>query len=157
MVFICLFFRIYNFFFIKILFCIYFLYKIIFCIHLKVEKRALCAFDNKRILLEDGINTLAIGHHQVTASVEKDRVENPGGDAIMTASEARRVRLLWSKRKGATDRVERYLAQHPETADDEEIAAGQRMRARVRDRVAQIPDHPDRYDPVAARPPTQRH
>ena len=134
-----------------------FFIKILFCIHLKVEKRALCAFDNKRILLEDGIHTLAIGHHQVTASVEKDPVENPGGDAIMTASEARRVGLLWSKRKGATDRVERYLAQHPETAADQEIAAGQRMRARVRDRLAQIPDHPDRYDPVGARPPTRRH
>ena len=124
--------------------------------NLKVEKRALCAFDNKRVLLDDGIHTLAIGHNQVTASVEQDRVENPGGDSIMSESDARRVGLLWSKRRGATNRVDRHLAHLPAEREDEEIAAGHRIRARARERIAQIPDHPDRYDPVAARPPSRR-
>ena len=33
-------------------------------------KRALCAFDDKRFLLEDGVHSLAYGHHRITASVE---------------------------------------------------------------------------------------
>ena len=57
----------------------------------------MCAFDNKRILLDDGIHTLAIGHKQVTANVEQDRIENPGGDALYKESDARKMGLLWSR------------------------------------------------------------
>ena len=32
----------------------------------KTEKRGLCAFDDKRVILEDGISTLPYGHYQVT-------------------------------------------------------------------------------------------
>jgi len=36
----------------------------------EVQKRGLCAFDDKRFLLDDGINSLAFGHKNVAAQVE---------------------------------------------------------------------------------------
>ena len=36
---------------------------------IQTSKRGLCAFDDKRILLEDGISTLAYGHHRATGEV----------------------------------------------------------------------------------------
>ncbi len=97
--------------------------------------------------MDDGVHTLAIGHHQVTASVEEDRVENPGGDLIMTNAEARRVGLLWSRRRGAQKRAGIDLSRIDEETEDEALAAGRQMRAGVRAIVNQIPDLPDRYNP----------
>ena len=34
---------------------------------IQTDKRGLCAFDDQRVLLEDGITTLAYGHYQLTA------------------------------------------------------------------------------------------
>jgi hypothetical protein len=34
---------------------------------IEVNKRGLCAFDDKRVLLEDGISSLSYGHHAITA------------------------------------------------------------------------------------------
>ena len=45
---------------------------------IKTKKRALCAFDDKRFLLEDGIHSLAFGHHEIPAplqDVEEDVVQ----------------------------------------------------------------------------------
>jgi len=44
---------------------------------IETKKRGLCAFDDKRILLEDEIHTLAYGHHRVTGSVEEIEVSEP--------------------------------------------------------------------------------
>ena len=93
------------------------------------------------------MHTLAIGHHQVTASVVHDRVQNPGGDLIMTNAEARRVGLLWSRRRGAEKRAGLDLSQVNEETEEEALAAGRQMRAGIRAVVNQIPDHPDRYNP----------
>ena len=98
------------------------------------------------------MHTLAIGHHQVTASVEHDRVQNPGGDLIMTNAEARRVGLLWSRRRGAEKRAVMDLSHVNEETEEEALAAGRQMRAGIRAVVNQIPDLPDRYDPTD-RPP----
>ena len=35
---------------------------------IKTEKRGLCSFDDKRVLLQDGISTMAYGHYQVTGA-----------------------------------------------------------------------------------------
>ena len=94
------------------------------------------------------MHTLAIGHHQVTASVEHDRVQNPGGDLIMTNAEARRVGLLWSRRKGAEKRAVMDLSHVNEETEEEALAAGRQMRAGIRAVINQIPDLPDRYDPT---------
>ena len=37
---------------------------------MQTKKRALCAFDDKRFLLEDGIHTLAFGHKNITVRVD---------------------------------------------------------------------------------------
>ena len=97
--------------------------------------------------MEDCIHTLAIGHHLVTASVEQDRVENPGGDLIFTNAEARRVGLLWSRRRGAEKRAGIDLARLNEETEEEALEAGHQMRAGVHAMVNQIPDLPDRYNP----------
>ena len=121
-----------------------------------MDKRGLCAFDNKRILLDDGIHTLAIGHKQVTAEVNHDRVENPGGDTIMKEKEARRAGLIWSRRPGAEKRAGVDLSQRPEEDEDEAVEAGQQMRVDMNQMLAQIPDFPDRYNPEEAAGPSQR-
>ena len=36
---------------------------------IKVEKRGLCAFDDKRVIMEDGVTTRAYGHYQITGKV----------------------------------------------------------------------------------------
>jgi len=41
------------------------------------KKRGLCAFDDKRVLLEDEIHTLAYGHYKVTGSVQEIEGEEP--------------------------------------------------------------------------------
>ena len=41
------------------------------------KKRGLCAYDDKRFLLEDGVHSLAFGHHSITARVQDDRIEEP--------------------------------------------------------------------------------
>ncbi len=97
--------------------------------------------------MDDGIHTLAINHHQVTAIVEHDRVENPGGDLIIRNSEARRVGLLWSRRRGAEKRAGIDLSDIREETEDEAMAAGRQMRTRLGALLNQIPDLPERYNP----------
>ena len=57
---------------------------------LQTKKRGLCAFDDKRFLLADGVHTLAFGHHSVPAVVRT--VEAPtgaaGSDRVLSAVEA---------------------------------------------------------------------
>ena len=72
----------------------------------------------------------------------------------MVQKEARRVGLLWSRRKGAEKRAGVDLTQSPEEEDDAAVQAGQQMRARVQQMVAQIPDFPDRYNPEDQHPAT---
>ena len=36
---------------------------------IQMDKRGLCAFDDKRVLLEDNINTYAYGHYRVTGEI----------------------------------------------------------------------------------------
>ena len=105
--------------------------------------------------MEDCIHTLAIGHHLVTASVEQDRVENPGGDLIFTNAEARRVGLLWSRRRGAQKRAGIDLSRIDEETEEEALAAGREIRAGLRAIVNQIPELPDRYNPND-QPPLRR-
>ncbi len=117
-----------------------------------MDKRALCAFDNKRILLEDGIHTLAIGHKDVTANVEQDRIENPRADEVFPEKIARDMGLFWTRRKGATNRAGIDLTVRREKNYDIAIAAGHTARNNIRQMVDQVPDFPDRYNPLEARP-----
>ncbi len=53
----------------------------------------MCAFDNKRFLLDDGISSLAYGHHNITNKVTVDEVENPTASLTLTHSQAAEKRL----------------------------------------------------------------
>ena len=118
-----------------------------------MEKRALYVFDNKRILLADGIHTLAIGHKDVTGQVVEDRIINPHADEVIPEKKAREMGLLWSKRRGAMKRAGIDLPISREENEDLAVAAGQASRNRIRQMVDQVPDFPDRYNPLDARPP----
>ena len=71
---------------------------------MQVEKRALCAFDTKRILLDDGFNTLAYGHKDITEKVIQGHIRNPGADLVLANKEAGELGLVWGRRKGAIKR-----------------------------------------------------
>ena len=43
---------------------------------MQTQKRGLCAFDDKRFLLEDGIQTLTFGHRTIPTRVVEDNVED---------------------------------------------------------------------------------
>ncbi len=73
---------------------------------IEVEKRGLCGFDDKRCILDDGINSLAYGHKDITGPVIWNQITNPGGDIFMSKCEARNKGLIWSRRKGADNRLE---------------------------------------------------
>ncbi len=53
----------------------------------------MCAYDTKRFLLDDGINSLAYGHKDITGEVEEVEINNPGADQILSDIEARRMGL----------------------------------------------------------------
>ena len=63
----------------------------------------LCAFDDKRFLLPDGIHTLAYGHHTVPTRVDNDAPAGGGGGAtrVLTAAEARNRRIPLRKQNYA--------------------------------------------------------
>ena len=69
------------------------------------EKRGLCSFDDKRLLLADGIHSLAYGHHSITNQVHRDEILNSGGEQVMSMQEARARGLIWWRRKGALTRL----------------------------------------------------
>lgn len=48
---------------------------------METEKRGLCSYDDKRYMLEDGISTLAYGHHAIESIIEEE--ENPSHDLVI--------------------------------------------------------------------------
>ena len=61
--------------------------------------------------------------------------------------------LLWSKRRAAMKRAGIDLPIRREENEDLAVSAGQASRNRIRQMVDQVPDFPDRYNPLDARPP----
>ena len=64
-----------------------------------MNKRGLCAYDDKRYLLADGVHSLAYGHHSIPAKVHAIEPEEPAQSRVVTAAEARRLRIPLAKRK----------------------------------------------------------
>ena len=54
---------------------------------IETKKRGLCAFDDKRYLLPDGVHSLAFGHQAIPHPVEDIRAEKIG-DVVLTDEEA---------------------------------------------------------------------
>ena len=53
-----------------------------------IEKRGLCAFDDKRYMLEDGINTLAFGHFKISTVVVDVQATEADRDVILAFRES---------------------------------------------------------------------
>ena len=78
-----------------------------------MEKRALCAFDDKRFILEDGISTLAFGHHAITAELAEGNAAPP---AVLRVEEA-----------DADTLIEETDAELPDGTEPQAAAAEQRV------------------------------
>ena len=63
---------------------------------MEVDKRGLCAFDNKRFILDNGIDTLAYGHKSITANVQDAEGDAHDHDRVLTMREARRQGIVRS-------------------------------------------------------------
>ncbi len=65
---------------------------------MKVAKRGLCDFDNKRLILENGIDTLAYGHKAITANVQDNEGDAHNRDQVLSNMEARRRGIIGRNR-----------------------------------------------------------
>jgi len=78
------------------------------------EKRALCAYDDKRFILADNHHTLAYGHKDIPITLEVDEIQNIGHETIMTEDEAREVHFPMGR--PTSDRDEPLCLQmHPDS------------------------------------------
>ena len=112
----------------------------------------MCAYDTKRFLLDDGINSLAYGHKDITGDVDEVEINNPGSDQILSDIEARRMGLLWSRRRGAINHIGFDPSEIREESENNAIAAGRDMRSRLRALMSIVPEEPDRLIPQEDRP-----
>ena len=67
---------------------------------IETTKRGLCAFDDKRVLLDDEINTLPYGHYSVTGHVESLNEEVPNIPASQDTDPIENVRVGKDKDEG---------------------------------------------------------
>ena len=121
-----------------------------------MDKRALCAFDTKRFLLDNGCDTMAYGHKDITHDVAQDQIENSGGDIILSAKEARDSGLLWSRRLGALKRLGFTPDDNGEETEREALAAGKELRAHMRICLDDVAEEPDILIPQELRPGAPR-
>ena len=119
---------------------------------LQTLKSALCAFDNKRYILDDGIYTLAYGHKDIPNRVEINKIDDPAREKVITELEARRVGLLWKRSKGIATRLGYDPGHRVEETDEEALEAGKRMGVGIQNLLAQVRDLPDRYIPQGRKP-----
>ena len=79
---------------------------------IEIQKRGLCGFDDKRYLCEDGIHTLALGHHTVHAERQDLTPENTSIDVLpASALRNRHIQLLQSRRPTPEDEAEASYAE----------------------------------------------
>jgi len=121
-----------------------------------MKKRALCAFDTKRFLLDNGCDTLAYGHKDITHDIIQEQTENPGGDIILTAKQARDSGLVWSRRRGVDKRLGLSPDGNGEENEQDALAAGKEVRARMRKRLDDVAEMPDKVIAQELRPVTRR-
>ncbi len=114
----------------------------------------MCAFDNKRYLLADGINTLALGHRDIVQNVEEDRENVGNSDKVLTDRQARELGLLWKRRVGFEKHLLRIPYRRNEENEGDAIAADVAQRNRVQHLIDQVPNIPYRFQPIS--PKTRR-
>ena len=64
----------------------------------QIRKRGLCAFDDKRYLLADGISTLAFGHRAIPAAVREVQETRGFDKLVISAAEARTRQIPLAKK-----------------------------------------------------------
>ncbi len=104
----------------------------------------MCAIDTQRFLLDNGYDTLPYGHKDITHDVVQEPIENPGGDIILTAKQARDSGLVWSKRRGALKRLDLTPDDNGEETEQDALAAGKDVRARMRKRLDDVEEVADK-------------
>ena len=112
----------------------------------------MCAFDNKRYILDDGIFTLAYGHKDIRNRMEINKIDDPAREKVITEKEARRVGLLWKRSNTIAKRLGCDPAERVEETEEEALEAGKRMGVGIQNLLAQVPDLPDRYIPQGRKP-----
>ncbi len=105
-------------------------------------KRGLCAFDNKRYILDDGIYTLAYGHKDIPNRIEINKIDDPAREKVITEKEARRVGLLWKRSNAIAKRLGYDPAERVEETDEEAVEAGKRMGEGIRNLLGLVPEIP---------------
>ena len=97
-----------------------------------MEKRGLCAFDNKRFLLDDGISSITYGHHSITNKVTVDEVENPTAPLTLTHAQA------VEKRLPGYNYYKAHLPNIPEASEERAVDVGLAIRNKARARIAEV-------------------
>ena len=116
----------------------------------------MCAFDTKRFLLDNNADTLAYGHKTITHEITHEAIENPGADIILTAKQARDSGLVWSRRRGACKRLGIEPDDNGEETEKEALQAGKEALARMRKRLEDVEEAPDKLIPQEVRPGAPR-
>ena len=116
----------------------------------------MCAFDTKRFLLDNGYDTLPYGHKDITHDVVQEPFENPGGDIILTAKQARDSGLVWSRRRGVDKRLGLTPIDNGEENEQDALAAGKAIREKTRKRLEGVIDIPEKLIPQEIRPVAHR-
>jgi len=116
----------------------------------------LCAFDTKRFLLDNGCDTLAYGHKDITHDIIQEHIENPGGDIILTDKQARENGLVWSRWRGLEKRLGLSPDDNGEETEQHALAAGKAIRDTTRKRLEGVIDIPDKLIPQDLRPGARR-
>ena len=99
---------------------------------------------------------MAYGHKDITHEVTQGDIENPGGDIILSAKEARDRGLVWSRRPGATKRLGVTPFEKREESEREAMAKGKEVRERMRKRLDDLEEVPDKLIPQDLRPGARR-
>ncbi len=117
----------------------------------------MCAFDNKRYILDDGIYTLAYGHKDIPNRIEINKIDDPAREKVITELEARRVGLLWKRSKAIATRLGYDPTKRVEETDEEAIEAGKRMLDGIRNLISVVPQNPDMCIPQVRKPHKRPH
>ncbi len=106
---------------------------------IEVSKRGLCSFDDKRFLLDDGVNSLAYGHRDIASQVETvdiDECEGGSGEQIVWTAEQARANH-YGRGRGHLEAIEFPAGEEPQQS----IADARVLRALSRASVRPPSSH----------------
>ena len=103
-----------------------------------MNKRCLCAYDDKRVLLEDGITTLAFGHYSIDA-IEIEEPPDPNPQTVMAYAEMhpveaarQRLRAEYQTRMLANEEPTSFFDEN-DTEDNCSIIGEEEIKEEIKD------------------------